>query len=263
MNRIPRNPRDREGFTPKYDDGVTEEEAKSASNRPVVYMGQAAPPNIPYAISPRPVAVDVDVAESAFNTSDAYNRFLDKGSKDWIESLAKSIDYRRTGSSLWSEAVSASRSLEKQGMKVSPIQWLIDLSRERGFGGEPEPTGGTGGRAAAYAGPMESVQVAAETDIVAMAQATAQELLGRSATQQELDKILKRTRKAEQAQPQVQTRQGPGRVTTEEGLTKSGRDAILRKVLMQSPDYASYQFDSTVMDMMMDNLRRGQQVARG
>jgi hypothetical protein len=153
-----------------------------------------------------------------------------------------------------------------QGMGVTPQQARNILSGEAGEG-DGTGTGGRGrggsGRAPAYDGPMESVQVAAETDIVAMAQATAQELLGRSATQKELDKILKRTRKAEQTQPTVQTRQGPGRVTTEEGLTKAGRDAILKKVLMQSPDYASYQFDSTVMDMMLTNLRRGQQVARG
>jgi len=107
------------------------------------------------------------------------------------------------------------------------------------------------------------VQVAAETDIIATAQATAQALLGRTATEKEIQKVLRQTRKAEQAQPTVQTREGPGRVTTEEGLTKEGRDAILKKVLMQSPDYAGYQFDSTVMDMMLDNLGRGQRVARG
>jgi hypothetical protein len=124
-------------------------------------------------------------------------------------------------------------------------------------------TGGRGGRAPAYDGPVESVQVAAETDIIATAQATAQALLGRTATEKEIQKVLRQTRKAEQAQPTVQTRQGPGRVTTEEGLTKEGRDAILKKVLMSSPDYAGFQIDSTAMDMMSNILRRGQEVARG
>jgi hypothetical protein len=134
------------------------------------------------------------------------------------------------------------------------------------LGGSPSDmpaAAGSGGRGGAYTGPVRSVTVQAETDIVASARAAAEELLGRMPTQQELDRILKRTRSAEQAQPTVQTRQGPGRGTTAEGLTKEGRDNILRQVLMQSPDYQDYQIDSTVMDMMLTNLRRGQEVARG
>jgi hypothetical protein len=153
-----------------------------------------------------------------------------------------------------------------QGSPVTPQEARNILSGDPGGGGDPGAgTGGrgSGGRAAAYTGPVESVQVQAETDIVAMAQATAQEILGRTATQDEIDKVLRRTRKAEQAQPTVQTRQGPGRVTTEEGLTREGRDAILRQVLMSSPDYAGFQVDSTAMDMMSNILRRGQEVARG
>jgi hypothetical protein len=143
---------------------------------------------------------------------------------------------------------------------------FLDYLFSRSGSGDMTGAGGSrgrSGRAAAYDGPVESVQVAAETDIIAAAQATAQELLGRAPTQAELDKILKRTRKAEQTQPTVQTRQGPGRVTTEEGLTKEGRDAILKQVLMSSPDYAGYQIDSTMMDMFSNILSRGQAVARG
>jgi hypothetical protein len=217
--------------------------------------------------SPRGVSLASDI--NSILNSDRYSKSdanalwdqLPRETQDALTQIARSQG-GRSGKALWERSVNTSYLSTKQGNPMSP--WEVIGSS----GGDVQPTGGAGGRsrggrAPAYDGPMESVQVAAETDIVAMAQATAQELLGRSATQKELDKILKRTRKAEQTQPTVQTRQGPGRVTTEEGLTKAGRDAILRKVLMQSPDYASYQFDSTVMDMMMDNLRRGQQVARG
>jgi hypothetical protein len=152
----------------------------------------------------------------------------------------------------------------ESGTGVTPQQARNIIA---GMDGSADGAGGTGGRsggrAAAYTGPVESVTVQAETDIIATAQATAQALLGRTATEDEIQKILRQTRKAEQAQPMVQTRQGPGRATTEEGLTKEGRDAILKKVLMASPDYAGFQIDSTAMDMMSNILRRGQEVARG
>lgn len=178
------------------------------------------------------------------------SNFMTKGSAMYPEGVAGGL----------ANAAAVHQAYAADGGKMNFTQWLDWYSSNS----EPaKGPGGRGGRASAYTGPVESVSVAAETDIIAMAQATAQEILGRTASEQEIEKIIKRTRAAEQAEPTVQTRQGPGRVTTEEGLTKEGRDAILNKVLMNSPDYASYQFDSTVMDMMVNNLRRGQEVARG
>jgi len=131
------------------------------------------------------------------------------------------------------------------------------------IGRETFGAGGTRSGAAAYTGPIESVVVQAETDITAAAQAEAQQILGRTATDEEIQKIIRRTRSAETEQPDVRRQEGMARTVSEQGLTKEGRDAILRQVLMSSPDYASYQFDSTVMDMMLNNLRKGQEVARG
>jgi hypothetical protein len=215
--------------------------------------------------SPRGVSLASDINSiinaDRYSKSDANALWdqLPRETQNALTQIARSQG-GRSGKALWERSVNSSYLSTKQGSPSSPWDFI------QSSGGEVRSTGGRGsrgGRAPAYDGPMESVQVAAETDIVAMAQASAQELLGRAATKQELDKILKRTRKAEQTQPTVQTRQGPGRVTTEEGLTKEGRDAILRRVLMESPDYAGYQMDSTVMDMISNVLRRGQEVARG
>jgi len=230
------------------------------------------PLRIPVAVdtsSPRGVKIASDI--NSILNADRYSKTdaekvwdqLPKETQDTLTQIARSQG-GRSGKAYWERKVAASYLSSKQGNElVNPWQSIQqDVSGDvsgTGTGG----TGGRGGRAAAYAGPVESVTVQAETDIIATAQATAQALLGRTATEEELQKILRQTRKAEQAQPTVQTRQGPGRTTTEEGLTKEGRDAILNRVLMSSPDYASYQFDSTVMDMMLKNLRQGQEVARG
>jgi hypothetical protein len=81
---------------------------------------------------------------------------------------------------------------------------------------------GRGGRAAAYTGPVESISVQAESDINATADTIAIELLGRGATKEEKDRIVKRIRKAEMAQPQVTRREGPGRQDHGGGFNPSG-----------------------------------------
>lgn len=223
------------------------------------------PLRIPVAVdtsTPRGVQIASDINSilnaDRYSKSDAEALWdqLPVETQNTLTQIAKSQG-GRSGKAFWERSVSASYLSSKQGNPVSP--WDIINTGAAGGG---TAAGGRGG-GGAYTGPVRSVTVQAETDIVASARAAAEELLGRMPTQQELDRILKRTRAAEQAQPTVQTRQGPGQVTTAEGLTKEGRDNILRQVLMQSPDYQDYQIDSTVMDMMLTNLRRGQEVARG
>jgi hypothetical protein len=70
-------------------------------------------------------------------------------------------------------------------------------------------------------------------------------------------------RKAETQQPQVTTQQGPGRSTTEQGLTAQGRDDILRDVLSKNPDFEQYQLDTTVMDAMTRFINKKKAVAGG
>jgi hypothetical protein len=183
-----------------------------------------------------------------------------------ISALAKRIDYRKTGAGLWKDWVAAAEESSRRGDPKTPFDYANQSFAE--FGGTPDGQGPTGsrrgsGRAAAYSGPVESVTKLSEADITRMAYDAAEALLGRQPTQAEINKIIKKTRKAETAQPDVRTQEGPGRSVTQQGLSKEGRDAILSEVLMSSPDYANYQIDSTVLDMMLNNLRRGQQVARG
>jgi hypothetical protein len=213
----------------------------------------------PYAIS------DVYTERQKFNTMrvtdpQRYARIVEEMRRTPL--LGDRANSQSSIDTAYNNLLKAAAGSADEGMPVTP-QEARNILLGADDGGDGPGGTGTGGRVAAYTGPVESVQVQAETDIIAMAQATAQALLGRTATEKEIQKVLRQTRKAEQAQPTVQTRQGPGRVTTEEGLTREGRDAILKKVLMSSPDYAGFQIDSTAMDMMSNILRRGQEVARG
>ena len=69
-------------------------------------------------------------------------------------------------------------------------------------------------------------------------------------------------RGAEMAQPQVTT-SVPGSSVTQQGLTTQGREDILREVISKNPEFVDYQLDTTVMDLMLEDIETGKQVARG
>jgi hypothetical protein len=68
-------------------------------------------------------------------------------------------------------AINVYQAYQADGGKMNFPQWL-DWFSGTAEGEDRSGRGSRGGRAPAYDGPMESVQVAAETDIVAMAQAS-------------------------------------------------------------------------------------------
>ena len=216
-----------------------------SSNRPgnapsTVYMGQATPPNVPFAVSPRPVVVDIDQAESAYTSPDAYNRFMTKEWKDWTEGLAKFIDYRRTGSSLWTDAINASQALEKQGVKVSPMRWLIDVAKEKGYtlgqgpsAGEQQSRGLTASR---------RISRTSERDLKLTADAIASEILGRAVTDEEFNKVLSKVRAAEVSDAPTG------------GLSAAGQQDLIRDELMMSPDSEEFGRATKMMDLFYSAL---------
>lgn len=205
-----------------------------------VYMGQAAPPNVPFAVSPRPVVVDIDQAESAYTSPDAYNRFMTKEWKQWTDGLAKFIDYRRTGSSLWSDAISASQSLKKQGIDVSPMQWLIDVAKEKGytFGTSPD------GESERSRGVTASRRISrtSERDLKLTADAIASEVLGRAITDEEFNKIVSKVRSAEVSDAPMG------------GLSAAGQQDLIRDELMMSPDSEEFGRATKMMDLFYSAL---------
>jgi hypothetical protein len=189
---------------------------------------------------------------------------LPPSERQLFDLAAQSINPMKTGSNYYEELIKASWDLSTQGLYRSPQQLAYEAYFENAgsSAGDRATAGrGRGGRAAAYTGPVESIAVQAESDINATADTIAIELLGRGATKEEKDRIVKRIRKAEMAQPQVTRREGPGRQITQEGLTPQGREDILRQVLAKNPDFVDYQLDTTVMDFMLEDIDRGKQVA--
>jgi hypothetical protein len=202
--------------------------------------------------SPRGVGIASDINSilnaDRYSKSDANSLWdqLPRETQNALTQIAKSQG-GRSGKALWERSVSSSYVSTKQGDPRSPWDFIQAAGGDVSGGGT---RGRSGGRAAAYTGPVESIAVQAESDINATADTIAIELLGRGATKEEKDRIVKRIRKAEMAQPQVTRREGPGRQITQEGLTSQGREDILREVLSKRPEFEQFQLDTTVMDAM-------------
>jgi hypothetical protein len=148
----------------------------------------------------------------------------------------------------------ASRFAQGEKENVDVIDYILSQAEAGGGGGD-----GSGGR---YRGPVASRTMMAESDIRATANALAIELIGRPVDDKELDKITKRMRGAEIAQPQITT-STTGSSVTQQGLTSQGREDILRDVISKNPEFVDYQLDTTVMDLMLEDIETGKQVARG
>lgn len=216
-------------------------------------------------LQPEPYAVsNVYLERERLNTL----RVTNPGYYDRIVSELRATDLLGPNANSESAIDEAYRKLLKaaagsaaEGMPVTP-QEARNIIAGIGQADSGTATGGRGrgGRASAYTGPVQSIAVQAESDINASADAIAIELLGRGATKEEKDRIVKRIRKAETSQPQVST-STPGMNVTREGLTSQGREDILRQVLSKNPDFVDYQLDTTVMDFMLEDIDRGKRVA--
>jgi hypothetical protein len=118
------------------------------------------------------------------------------------------------------------------------------------------------GRGGAYKGPVSTYTEMAESDVRATANDVAIELLGRPLDQDEFDRVLRKTRRAEQAQPTVTTR-STGKTVTQQGLTAQGRDDILREVISKNPEYEQFQVETTVLDAMLKFVNKKRQISDG
>lgn len=127
---------------------------------------------------------------------------------------------------------------------------------------KPREEGGGGG---GYSGPVTttSVTITDENTAEALLDKYARDLLGRGLTKKETQKYIKDFNKAEAGAPQVTTSAGSGAVRTSTSETAASKEELLREVVSKNPDFAKFQVDTTVMDMLMDDIRKGQEVING
>ena len=143
--------------------------------------------------------------------------------------------------------------------KVSYLDWLAD----RASRGRPAPgEDGSGGR---YSGPVTttSTTITDENTAEALLDKYARDLLGRGLTKKETQKYIKDFNKAEAGAPQVTTSAGTGAVRTSTTETAASKEELLREVVSKNPDFAKYQVDTTIMDMLMDDIQKAKVMING
>lgn len=130
----------------------------------------------------------------------------------------------------------------------------------------PADGGGVGGGGGGgYSGPVTttSVSITDENTAEALLDKYARDLVGRGLTEKERSKYIKQFNKAEMESPQVTVSDGSGASRTSTTTSAPSKEEMLREIVSKNPDYAKFQVDTTIMDLLMDDIRKGQEVING
>lgn len=127
-------------------------------------------------------------------------------------------------------------------------------------------TGGAGGGGGGYSGPTTTVSTTLTdpTTAEAILDKFSRDLLGRALTKKEADRYLKEYRDIEVENPQVTTTTPMG-ISRRETVTEAApsKEEMLRQVMAKNPDYQKFQIDTTIMDLLLDDIKAGQEVING
>lgn len=176
-----------------------------------------------------------------------------------FDAAAVSIHPNKTGGSYYKELVDTSYDLSKNGINRSPQMLAYEQLTGSGMGSGG--SGGSGGRGGGgSAGPTKSINRMTEPDIREMADNMAMNFIGRTLDEKEFNKIVKGQRKAENKNPSVSSVQGDTRVT-DPGLTQQGREDLIEKRLMKSPEYRDFQFSTTAMDAVLGVIQEDMKIS--
>jgi len=118
--------------------------------------------------------------------------------------------------------------------------------------GSSGPPGGSGG-SSAYTGPVSSVTKMADSDIRNIANNVSMEMIGRGVSDEEFQKIVKRTQQAEVNNPTISSG-GVATNITDQGLTTVGREDIVKNIIAKQPEYAEFQKATTLMSWFDEAL---------
>lgn len=251
--------------TPDGKVDVTQYGLVGAENRGMVYGPKPAGGGMYFTSG----TIAEDVAATMNPWGPAYNVWQSKadlagafdGLEDWEQEifarLASARGKTATASGTFDRYVSRAAALSKEGQRKTPVEIAYEDAMKKGLlGADYEPPSKEAAKARGrYAGPTASVSVANEDDLRRTADALGAELLGRAVSDEEFQKVLKRVRSAEQAQPTVTSR-APGATVTETGISAEGRKDIMRDMLAQDPESQEFLKATKFMGMFNEWLDR-------
>jgi hypothetical protein len=173
--------------------------------------------------------------------------FMDKSYADQSNTAANALGY----------AVKVYQAYAKEGGNLNFDDWFDWYSSTA----KPEGDGG-----GAYRGPVTTVTttITDPTTAEAVLDKFARETLGRALTKKETERYLSEYRQIEEENPQVTTTTPVGKARRETVTeTQPSKEEMLRQVLSQNPDYQKFQIDTTIMDLLLEDIKAGQEVIRG
>lgn len=152
--------------------------------------------------------------------------------------------------SLLTRAVNTASTAYANEAKVTVSDVLNQMAGLDAYG---LPVGGYGGGSGG-GGTASYVTQRNESDVRLIADALAQEMIGRSITEDEFAMMLRKVRRAENNSPRVVTTSGNSQVT-KEGISDAERQEVLQEVLREKPEWQQYQMTHGVLDAMSDSIR--------
>ena len=172
------------------------------------------------------------------------------------------VKYPAYTSNSMGTAINLHAAYVKNGGDRPLMEWLDWYARNR----PQEADAPSAARAGAYTGPVTTTTTTLTDEVTAEAllNQVSRDLLGRSLTKKETQKYLNEFRQAEEGAPQVTTTTPGGPASREtETVTAADKGELLRQILVENPDYQKYQVDTTIMDLLMEDIDEGKKVIYG
>lgn len=135
------------------------------------------------------------------------------------------------------------------------------LNQYAGIDAYGVPIGGYSGGSGS-GGVSRSIEYSNPADMRLLADALAEEMIGRSVTEDEFALMMKRLRREESDSPQVSTRSGNTTVT-KAGISQAERQEVLTEILREKPEWQEFQLTSGVLDAMSESIRGSEALDSG
>jgi hypothetical protein len=132
-----------------------------------------------------------------------------------------------------------------------PAMYLLNSGRS----GDGSGSGGSGGGGGSRYGTSSSVTHANEADVRVLANTIAENMIGRNLSDKEFSKIYGRFRQGEADSPTVTTT-SPGGSVTQQGITAAERQDILEEIIMENPEFSTYQGGEGMLDKMTETNKQ-------
>jgi hypothetical protein len=147
----------------------------------------------------------------------------------------------------------ASADAREAGQMRTPQQILDELASGQASLGKGAAAAGDG--VGGYAGPRYTVELSSDTQAYTLLNDMARDLIGRDLSEQEIKKYTEKLRRKEAESPRVATPQGQAGTVYSGGID---RDEVVRSLISEHPEYAGYQLNHQIMDVMLQDIDEGQ-----